>query len=208
MGDAPADPSPTAAREARLAFLRAQTSPEVVTRAALEACAAGAFVAPAALVFYFLDGLLAAKYPRVPRGFPAPPPPQSFPGVFAAAARHAGACSARSFAWLVLAHAGAAGGREAARLGPRFAPPPGAAGAPPPPPPASAHDWRVAGVSFAAGSVAAVALTADWARAMGRGRRGVYVALAGVAGVALPFAMARVGPSVKRALARLSPAPQ
>jgi hypothetical protein len=203
-------------RAADLAFLRAQSSPEVITRAALEALAAGIYCSPASGVFFFLDGVLAAKYPRVARGLPMPPVPQTFPGVVASAARHAWSCSARSIAWLILANSAAAAGREAARLGPRFnavgliedggAGGGAAAAAPPPSPSLQPRDWRVAGVGFVSGSVCSIIVTTDWAREMGRARRGVYVAMGGLAGVALPHFFAVLGPSVRRFLARASPA--
>jgi hypothetical protein len=165
-------------------------------------------------VFFFLDGVLAAKYPRIARGLPPPPVPQTFPGLVASAARHAWSCSARSIAWLILANSAAAAGREAARLGPRFnavgliedGGGAGGAAARPPSPSLQPRDWRVAGVGFVSGSVCSIIVTTDWAREMGRTRRGVYVAMGGLAGVALPHFFAVLGPSVRRFLARASPA--
>ena len=191
-----------AGRAAYMAFLRGQSGPEAVTRAALESLAAGLYCSPAFLFFFSLDGLLAVKYPRVAPTASSPPPPVSFPGVVAAAGRHAATCSARSLAFVVVANTLAAGGREMARLGPRFAENDVVAGVGP-----QGGVEKMAALGFAAGSMAAILLTADWARDLGRGRRGVYVAMGGMAGVMMPLAIARIGPTVKRAFARLVPAP-
>ena len=58
----------------------------------------------------------------------------------------------------------------------------------------------------AGGAAAASALTQDWARAMGRGRRVAFLALSGALGAALPFALAATGPGVRRRLSALVPA--
>ena len=199
----PSHSAPSASRASDLAFLRQQSGPEAVTRAALEALGAGLYISPAFLFFFFLDGLLAVKYPRVLKNTPAPPPPQSFPGVVAFAARHSATCSARGLAFLVATNTLSAAGREAARLGPRFAENDPTGGIV-----LGTHgSGKIAGLGFLAGTTSALLLTADWARVMGRGRRGIYVALAGMTGVMLPHAIAIIGPSVKRSLGRLSPAP-
>jgi hypothetical protein len=197
----PPDDERAARRAAALAALRAQSASEYVTRSALEAGAAAVYVLPAAGVFFFLDGILAARFPRG-----APPggggggggggAPQSFPAVLGAAARYTVSASARSVAWCVLAAAGGTAAREAARLGPRHSDAGG-----------GAADWRAAGAGFVAGAAAAVLLTADWARDMGRARRLGYVSFGGVLGVVLPHALARVGPSVRRTLERIAPPP-
>ena len=196
----PPDDERAARRAAALAALRAQSASEYVTRSALEAGAAAVSVLPAAGVFFFRDGLLAARFPRG-----APPggggggggcAAQSFPAVLGAAARYSVSASARSVAWCVLAAAGGTAAREAARLGPRHSDAGG-----------GAADWRAAGAGFVAGAAAAVLLTADWARDMGRARRLGYVSFGGVLGVVLPHALARVGPSVRRTLERIAPPP-
>jgi hypothetical protein len=191
-------PLPSERRAAALAVLRAQSSAEAVARSSLEAGIAGAFALPAFAAYFFFDGMLAARFPRpaAPGAPPARAPAATFPALLGAATRSAASGSTRALAWVVLATAGAAVCREVARVGPRFQEPDVAAG-----------DARVAASGAAGGAGAAALVTADWARAMGGPRRAVLIAAAAAAGFALPAAVARIGPRVKKTLAALSPPP-
>jgi len=179
----------------RLAQLRGLTPAQYTVRAAAEGAALSLACSPVFLVFYFMDGLLVARYPRGAAALlPRPAAPPSFPALLSSASLYCLNCSLRTSLWVVLACGGSAALREGLGVGPRHQDPREAL-----------QDVRVLGAAACAGSLSSAALTWDWARAMGRGRYLVYSALGGLVGALMPDIFAVMGPRIKARLKSLMP---
>jgi len=236
MDSAPASASASAAaaerRRAAVEAVRALPASAFVVRSFAEALAFGAVASPALLAYFSLLGVvdahLAARAPRASSAAAAaaaaPLSPLSpleaarlglssssaaaashaaasssssgantFSGLAAAGLRYGLGATARTVGWCGAAAAASAVLREALATGPRHED-------------ASLRNplFHLAGA--AGGAAAGSALTLDWAKAMGRGRRAAFLVLSGALGAALPFALAAAGPGVRRRLSALVPA--
>ena len=174
-----------------LSALRAVAPTEYVLRCSGEAALTGLVAAPALSLFYFLDGLLSARYPRYGS---APAAPLTFPGLTAAALRSCASSTARTVGWLTLTAGSAAAAKELLRLGPRHQDPAAALQDP------SRHVLQ-----FAAGAGSAALFTADWAAKIGPLRRNSYVVWAGLVGIFLPNLLSKAAPKVKESIRALIP---
>lgn len=183
----PADQDAQRRRLLAMQNLRSMSAAEFIGRSTAEALAAAVVCSPPFALFYFLDGCVNAKYPRVAVNQQAPPIPQTFAGILGAGVRYSINCTARTVVWATGAHALGTALREQLKVGWRYEDSP--------------KDNSLFFVSgFASGAAMATLLTSDWAAAMGGFRRGGYIVFAGMVGALLPDLMLRAGPAVRRKL--------
>jgi hypothetical protein len=169
----PRSPEGTA-REASLAALRALSPSQYVSRVASHAALSASLLMPGLSIFFFFDGLHAARFPRVIASslLPPPAPVLMLPELLAAGLRNSVSCSARTFAWVTLASASNAALQEALGLGLRHA--------------AGSDTSLVHAVGFVSGAGCGALLSADWAARMGPLRHGFFLCLTGLYGAMLP----------------------
>ena len=201
---ASASASASERRRAAVEAVRALPASSFVLRSFAEALAFGAVASPALLAYFSVLGVFDAHLAtRGGAGLPSPGAPgaarpgaaaaHTFSGLAAAGLRYGLGATARTVGWCGAAAAGSAVLREVLATGPRHED-------------ASLRNPLFHAAGAAGGAAAASALTQDWARAMGRGRRVAFLALSGALGAALPFALAATGPGVRRRLSALVPA--
>lgn len=183
----PADLDVQLRRQIAMQSLRSMTTTEFIGRSTAEAFAAAAVCSPPFALFYFLDGCLNAKYPRVAVSQQLPPIPQTFAGLLGAGVRYSMGCTARTLLWATGSHALGTALREQMKVGWRYEDSP--------------KDNSLFFLSgFASGAGMATLLTSDWAAAMGGARRAGYIVFGGMVGALLPDLMLRAGPAVRRKL--------
>jgi hypothetical protein len=191
MVPAASSPLPDALLKAKesLNRLRALTPGQYLIRSVVESAAISMVSTPAFALFYFLDGVLAARYPRgyqpSPSGVPIPIP-RTFPALISSASLYCVTCTFRTGGWGVFASGGAAALREGIQVGPRYQEPLEAL-----------EDPRTLLCGVSAGGLAAGGVTWDWVRAMGKARWVGYCGLGGAMGALLPVIFAKLGPTAK-----------
>ena len=190
-----------ARRRAALEAVRSMPAHHFIYQSSAEALAFGAVASPALLAYFSVVGAIDARFPHAAltastTAWPAPLPPRpaTFGSLASAGVRFGVGSTLRAVAWCGAAAAAAAGLREAMQVGPRFED-------------SSLSNPLFHAAGFGGGLMAGAGVTRDWRHSMGGpARRGIFLVICGLLGVALPVALAKTGPAVRRRLQGFLPA--